>query len=33
VKRLLAGETVTQAESALGKREWSELMATLGREG
>ena len=33
VKRLLAGETVTQAESALGKREWSELMATLGRDG
>jgi thymidylate synthase (FAD) len=33
VKRLLAGDAVTQAESGLGKREWAELMATLGRAG
>jgi len=32
VKRLLAGETVSQAESGLSKREWTELMETLGRE-
>ncbi len=31
VKRMLAGETVTQEGSGLGKREWTELMATLGR--
>ncbi len=31
VHRLLAGERVTQAESGLSKREWRELMATLGR--
>jgi thymidylate synthase (FAD) len=31
VKRLIAGETVTQAESGMSKREWSELMETLGR--
>jgi thymidylate synthase (FAD) len=31
VKRLLAGEAVTQAESGLGRREWQELMETLGR--
>jgi thymidylate synthase (FAD) len=31
VKRLLAGENVTQENSGLGKREWTELMATLGR--
>jgi thymidylate synthase (FAD) len=31
VRRLLAGEPVTQAESGLSKREWRELMATLGR--
>ncbi|MCM0021450.1 MAG: FAD-dependent thymidylate synthase [Tagaea sp.] len=31
VKRLLAGEAVTQENSGLGKREWTELMATLGR--
>jgi thymidylate synthase (FAD) len=31
VKRMLAGEPVTQEESGLGKREWQELMATLGR--
>jgi thymidylate synthase (FAD) len=31
IKRLLAGENVTQENSGLGKREWTELMATLGR--
>jgi hypothetical protein len=30
---MLAGEAVTQAASGLGKREWNELMAALGREG
>jgi thymidylate synthase (FAD) len=32
VKRLLARETVTQAESGLSKREWTELMEILGRD-
>ena len=32
VRRLLAGEAVGQAESGLSKREWRELMATLGRD-
>ena len=32
VKRLLAGEEVTQETSGLAKREWRELMAVLGRE-
>ncbi len=31
VRRMLAGETVTEDRSGLGKREWRELMATLGR--
>lgn len=31
VKRLLAGEAVDQKASGLSKREWVELMATLGR--
>ena len=31
VKRMMAGETVTQEASGLGKREWRELMAALGR--
>jgi thymidylate synthase (FAD) len=31
VKRMLAGEAVTQEESGLSKREWRELMATLDR--
>lgn len=31
VKRLLAGEDVTQERSALSKREWGELMTALGR--
>ncbi|HZT20234.1 MAG TPA: FAD-dependent thymidylate synthase [Dongiaceae bacterium] len=30
VKRLIAGEKVTQASSGLGKREWRELAAALG---
>ncbi len=33
VKRMLAGETVTQETSAMSKREWRELMDALGREG
>jgi thymidylate synthase (FAD) len=33
VKRLLAGEKVTQTESGLSPREWRELMAALGRPG
>jgi thymidylate synthase (FAD) len=33
VKRMIAGETVAQAESGLGRREWMELMETLGRTG
>ncbi len=33
VKRLIKGETVTQPESGLGRREWQELMQTLGRAG
>jgi thymidylate synthase (FAD) len=32
VRRLLAGEPVDQKASGLSKREWGELMATLGRE-
>ncbi len=32
VKRMLAGEKVYEAGSGLGKREWRELMAMLGRE-
>ncbi|HXP30981.1 MAG TPA: FAD-dependent thymidylate synthase [Stellaceae bacterium] len=33
VKRLVAGEKVTQEASGLGKREWGELMEVLGRGG
>jgi thymidylate synthase (FAD) len=33
VRRLLAGEAVTQEGSGLSRREWRELMAVLGREG
>ena len=33
LRRMLAGETVTQPGSGLSPREWRELMATLGREG
>jgi thymidylate synthase (FAD) len=32
IKRMLAGENVTQGESGLSKREWGEMMAVLGRE-
>lgn len=32
VRRLLAGEAVTAADSGLAAREWRELMAALGRE-
>ena len=31
VKRLLAGEAVDQADSRLSKREWRELMESLGQ--
>jgi thymidylate synthase (FAD) len=31
VRRLLAGEEVTQADTRLSKREWDELMLSLGR--
>ncbi len=31
VRRMLAGEAVTEETSGLGKREWRELMAALGR--
>jgi thymidylate synthase (FAD) len=31
VKRLIAGEKVTQEQSGLAKREWAELMEVLGR--
>jgi thymidylate synthase (FAD) len=30
IKRKLSGESVTQEQSGLGKREWSELQALLG---
>jgi thymidylate synthase (FAD) len=32
VKRMIAGESVTHAESGMSKREWAELMETLGRQ-
>jgi len=32
VRRMLAGEVVTQADSGLNRREWAELMAALGRD-
>ena len=32
VKKLIAGEAVEQPDSGLSKREWRELMETLGRE-
>jgi len=31
LRRMLAGEVVTQAASGLSKREWGEMMAALGR--
>lgn len=33
VQRMLAGEAVAQPDSGLNKREWTELMAALGRAG
>ena len=33
LKRMLAGETVEQKGSGLNKREWTEMMEALGREG
>jgi thymidylate synthase (FAD) len=33
VRRMLAGEAVTPAESGMSKREWTELMEYLGRNG
>jgi thymidylate synthase (FAD) len=33
VRRLVAGEAVTQEESGMSKREWTELMEMLGRKG
>jgi len=32
VRRMIAGETASQANSGMSKREWRELMALLGRE-
>jgi thymidylate synthase (FAD) len=32
IKNLLAGKHVTQKTSKMSKREWNELMATLGLE-
>jgi thymidylate synthase (FAD) len=31
LRRMLAGETLDQASSGLGKREWAEMMAALER--
>jgi thymidylate synthase (FAD) len=31
VRRMVAGEAVTQGDSGLNRREWGELMAALGR--
>jgi thymidylate synthase (FAD) len=31
VKRMLSGQTVTQPDSGLNRREWAELMGVLGR--
>ena len=33
LKKLLADEPVDQASSGLSKREWTEMLAALGREG
>jgi thymidylate synthase (FAD) len=33
LKRMLAGEAVEQKGSGLNKREWTEMMGALGREG
>jgi thymidylate synthase (FAD) len=32
VRRMIAGESVSHAESGMSKREWTELIETLGRE-
>jgi thymidylate synthase (FAD) len=32
LRRMLAGETVTQAESGMGKRDWTEFLAAIGRD-
>ncbi len=32
LRRMLAGETVTQPDSGLGKRDWAEFLAAIGRE-
>jgi thymidylate synthase (FAD) len=32
VKRMIAGDAVSHAESGLSKREWTELMEMLGRD-
>jgi thymidylate synthase (FAD) len=32
LRRMLAGEAVAQHDSGLSRREWSEMMAALGRE-
>jgi thymidylate synthase (FAD) len=33
LRRMVDGEAVTQAESGLNKREWTEMMAAIGRPG
>ena len=33
LRRMVGGEAVTQAESGLNKREWTEMMAALGKPG
>jgi thymidylate synthase (FAD) len=33
LRRMLAGEPVTQQDSGLSKREWAEMLAALGRDG
>ena len=33
LQRMLAGETVAQGGSGLSRREWGEMMASLGRDG
>ena len=32
VKKMVNGETITQADSGMSQREWNELMAVLGRD-
>ena len=33
LRRMLAGETVTQSDSGMGKRDWAEFLAAIGRGG